>query len=117
MAFSRPCLTAAKSHIRVIVTNSLKNIAVGPDRSPVRAWRAWGERAMPVPNGVPPAKLLRRFRGKPPRWLFGAQARPAANGPHGIDADGRPALDEGHGDNADRLLERLREVHGAGMSR
>ena len=76
MAFSRPCLTAAKSHIRVIVTNSLKNIAVGPDRSPVRAWRAWGERAMPVPNGVPPAKLLRRFRGKPPRWLFGEQARP-----------------------------------------
>lgn len=32
---------------------------------------------------------------------------------HRTDAqDGRPALDEGHGDNADRLLDRLRAVHG-----
>ena len=86
------------------VTSSHKNTARGPDRAPVRAWRSWGDRAMPAP------KLRRRDELA---WLFRERARPAADGPHEADApDGRPTLDQGNGDNADRLLERLRSVHG-----
>jgi hypothetical protein len=56
---------------------------------------------------------IRRSRDKPSRWIFRERARPVADGTYKVDAqDGRPALDERHGDNADRLLDRLREVHG-----
>jgi hypothetical protein len=59
-----------------------------------------------------PAPKFRR-RDERLAWLFRERARLAAAGPHEAYApDGRPALDEGQSDNTDRLLERLRSVHG-----
>jgi hypothetical protein len=90
------------------VTSSFKDAARGPERAPVRAWRAWGDRAQPLSQTTTPV----RGRSKPQQWIF--RECPAMSGAkHRTDAqDGRPALDEGHGDNADRLLDRLRAVHG-----
>ena len=78
--------------------------AVGPDRAHVRAWRAWGDRAMPAP------KLQRR--DKRMAWLFRERLpAPIARAENTVQ-DGRPTLDEGQSGNADRLLDRLREMHG-----
>ena len=104
------------------MTNPSAPSAVGPAHAPVRVWRSWGDCAMPAP------KLSHR-RGERLAWLFTPapveplpsgfreQARPAAKVPPlpktaARVEDGRPALDCGHSDNTDRLLERLRAVHG-----
>ena len=92
----------------IIVTKFLsqKDIAIGPDRVPVRAWHSWGNRAMPA--------QVRR-RSNPPRWMFHEWPRPALE-PRAAE-DGRPTLDEGQPENIDRLLERLREVHGSAAAK
>lgn len=58
-----------------------------------------------------------RARRKRQAWLFNAPRRLAADGERWDNGqataeDGRLVVDEGHAENADRLLERLREVHG-----
>ena len=54
-----------------------------------------------------------RKRSQHQRWIFGERAYPAPEGTHESGAqDGRPTLDDGFVENADRLLDRLREVHG-----
>ena len=78
--------------------------AVGPDRAPVRAWRAWGDRAMPA--------VRRSRRDKRLAWLFFERIPAPTAQTANAAQDGRPALDDGHVDNADRLLDRLRAVHG-----
>jgi len=58
---------------------------------------------MPVP--------IRRRRDKRLAWLFGERARSEVAEVRVNTQDGRPTLDDGQSDNADRLLERLRAVH------
>ena len=110
--FFLPCLTLAKSHIRGAVTKFLskKDIAIGPDCAPVRAWRSWGDCAHPLKQQA----AKQRRRNKPPRWLFSTPLRRFADDiVNATDAqDGRLTLDEGQPENRDLLLERLREVHG-----
>ena len=111
--FFLPCLTLAKSHIRGAVTRFLskKDIAIGPDCAPVRAWHSWGDCAHPLKQQA----AKQRRRNKPPRWLFSAPLRRFADDiVNATDAqDGRRlTFDEGQPENRDLLLERLREVHG-----
>lgn len=85
--------------------NSPKNAAVGPGHSRLRSWRSWGDRAMPV--------FKSRSRDERLAWLFRERTRSASTGLRDFSApDGRPTLDEGHSDNSDRLLERLRAMRG-----
>lgn len=76
----------------------------------VRGWRSWGG-AMPAPRSSR-RRVAYLFRSPRP------QVERAAEAAHGGDPDdGRLAVDSGAAGNADRLLDRLREVHGLPRTR
>ena len=76
--------------------------AIGPDRAPIRGWRSWGDRPMPV----------LRMRRRAPAWLLVPAGPRAKTGRRPGDESDDSAEPRGcHVGKVDALLERLHEVH------